>query len=158
MFSLGIQNLHIQSLGLRSLRSVSGGLVLLHNNSELCYTSSLSWESLLHPTQGHHRIVSKNKDPKVCGRWTHESQGPFEPPTVCTLIERLSLGSLFIWVKHLCQKQDAITFIVSADICTIKVSYLSAEVYDRAVYVCLMNPYAVVWTSANISTGMSVII
>uniref|UniRef100_A0A8C4F1R3 Receptor protein-tyrosine kinase n=1 Tax=Dicentrarchus labrax TaxID=13489 RepID=A0A8C4F1R3_DICLA len=44
VFSLAIQNLHIQSLGLRSLRSVSGGLVLLHNNSQLCYTSSLPWE------------------------------------------------------------------------------------------------------------------
>uniref|UniRef100_A0A4W6CLS4 Receptor protein-tyrosine kinase n=1 Tax=Lates calcarifer TaxID=8187 RepID=A0A4W6CLS4_LATCA len=55
VFSLAIQNLHIQSLGLRSLRSVSGGLVLLHNNSQLCYTSSLHWESLLHPTQGPHQ-------------------------------------------------------------------------------------------------------
>lgn len=67
VFSLAIQNLHIQSLGLRSLRSVSGGLVLLHNNSQLCYTSSLHWESLLHPTQGPHRIVNHNQDPKVCG-------------------------------------------------------------------------------------------
>uniref|UniRef100_A0A4W6CJY2 Receptor protein-tyrosine kinase n=1 Tax=Lates calcarifer TaxID=8187 RepID=A0A4W6CJY2_LATCA len=66
VFSLAIQNLHIQSLGLRSLRSVSGGLVLLHNNSQLCYTSSLHWESLLHPTQGPHRIVNHNQDPKVC--------------------------------------------------------------------------------------------
>uniref|UniRef100_A0A672J2S4 Receptor protein-tyrosine kinase n=1 Tax=Salarias fasciatus TaxID=181472 RepID=A0A672J2S4_SALFA len=41
VFSLAIQNLHIQSLGLRSLRSVSGGLVLLYNNSQLCYTASL---------------------------------------------------------------------------------------------------------------------
>uniref|UniRef100_A0A8C4F0Y4 Receptor protein-tyrosine kinase n=1 Tax=Dicentrarchus labrax TaxID=13489 RepID=A0A8C4F0Y4_DICLA len=60
VFSLAIQNLHIQSLGLRSLRSVSGGLVLLHNNSQLCYTSSLPWESLLHPTQGPHRILRTN--------------------------------------------------------------------------------------------------
>uniref|UniRef100_A0A8D3E717 Receptor protein-tyrosine kinase n=1 Tax=Scophthalmus maximus TaxID=52904 RepID=A0A8D3E717_SCOMX len=43
VFSLALQNLHIQSLGLRSLRSVSGGLVLLHNNSKLCYTNSLPW-------------------------------------------------------------------------------------------------------------------
>uniref|UniRef100_A0A8C5HPQ9 Receptor protein-tyrosine kinase n=1 Tax=Gouania willdenowi TaxID=441366 RepID=A0A8C5HPQ9_GOUWI len=56
VFSLAIQNLHIKSLGLRSLRSVSGGLVLLYNNSQLCYTSSLPWDSLLHPTQGPHRI------------------------------------------------------------------------------------------------------
>uniref|UniRef100_A0A8C9ZTN6 Receptor protein-tyrosine kinase n=1 Tax=Sander lucioperca TaxID=283035 RepID=A0A8C9ZTN6_SANLU len=68
VFSLAIQNLHIRSLGLRSLRSVSGGLVLLHNNSQLCYTSSLPWDSLLHPTQGPHRIVSKNQDEegRVC--------------------------------------------------------------------------------------------
>uniref|UniRef100_A0A8C6SV03 Receptor protein-tyrosine kinase n=1 Tax=Neogobius melanostomus TaxID=47308 RepID=A0A8C6SV03_9GOBI len=55
MFSLAVQNLHIESLGLRSLHSVSGGLVMLHNNSELCYTSSLPWDTLLHPTQGPHQ-------------------------------------------------------------------------------------------------------
>uniref|UniRef100_A0A8C9ZWW9 Receptor protein-tyrosine kinase n=1 Tax=Sander lucioperca TaxID=283035 RepID=A0A8C9ZWW9_SANLU len=74
VFSLAIQNLHIRSLGLRSLRSVSGGLVLLHNNSQLCYTSSLPWDSLLHPTQGPHRIVSKNQDAQLCeeeGRVCH---------------------------------------------------------------------------------------
>uniref|UniRef100_A0A8C4F6M0 Receptor protein-tyrosine kinase n=1 Tax=Dicentrarchus labrax TaxID=13489 RepID=A0A8C4F6M0_DICLA len=71
VFSLAIQNLHIQSLGLRSLRSVSGGLVLLHNNSQLCYTSSLPWESLLHPTQGPHRIVSNNQNPQVCEEEGH---------------------------------------------------------------------------------------
>uniref|UniRef100_A0A8C5HT74 Receptor protein-tyrosine kinase n=1 Tax=Gouania willdenowi TaxID=441366 RepID=A0A8C5HT74_GOUWI len=57
VFSLAIQNLHIKSLGLRSLRSVSGGLVLLYNNSQLCYTSSLPWDSLLHPTQGPHLCI-----------------------------------------------------------------------------------------------------
>lgn len=67
VFSLAIQNLHIRSLGLRSLRSVSGGLVLLHNNSQLCYTSSLPWGILLHPTQGPHRIVSQNQDAQLCG-------------------------------------------------------------------------------------------
>ncbi|KAM7370854.1 hypothetical protein PAMP_010368 [Pampus punctatissimus] len=71
VFSLAIQNLHIQSLGLRSLRSISGGLVLLHNNPQLCYTNSLPWESLLHPTQGPHYIVSYNQDPKVCGEEGH---------------------------------------------------------------------------------------
>uniref|UniRef100_A0A8C6SY98 Receptor protein-tyrosine kinase n=1 Tax=Neogobius melanostomus TaxID=47308 RepID=A0A8C6SY98_9GOBI len=67
MFSLAVQNLHIESLGLRSLHSVSGGLVMLHNNSELCYTSSLPWDTLLHPTQGPHRIVS----PKACDAQGH---------------------------------------------------------------------------------------
>ncbi|MEQ2197268.1 hypothetical protein XENOCAPTIV_026761, partial [Xenoophorus captivus] len=66
VFSLAIQNLHIQSLGLRSLRSISGGLVLFFNNSQLCYTNSMPWETLLHPTQGPHRIVSLNRDPQMC--------------------------------------------------------------------------------------------
>ncbi|CAL9699108.1 unnamed protein product [Knipowitschia caucasica] len=66
VFSLAVQNVHIESLGLRSLHSVSGGLVMLHNNSQLCYTSSLPWDTLLHPTQGPHRIVSQNQDPQTC--------------------------------------------------------------------------------------------
>ncbi|KAK7919626.1 hypothetical protein WMY93_010910 [Mugilogobius chulae] len=66
VFSLAVQNLHIQSLGLRSLHSVSGGLVMLYNNPQLCYTSSLPWDTLLHPTQGPHRIVSQNQDPQTC--------------------------------------------------------------------------------------------
>ncbi|XP_029933786.1 receptor tyrosine-protein kinase erbB-2 [Myripristis murdjan] len=66
VFSLGVQNLQIRSLGLRSLRSVSGGLVLIHNNSQLCYTNSLPWGSLLHPAQGLHRIVNHNQDLQLC--------------------------------------------------------------------------------------------
>ncbi|XP_049614465.1 receptor tyrosine-protein kinase erbB-2 isoform X2 [Syngnathus scovelli] len=71
VFSLAVQNLHIQSLGLRSLRSISGGLILLHNNPRLCYTNSLPWSSLLHPTQGPHYIVNQNRDPQVCEREGH---------------------------------------------------------------------------------------
>uniref|UniRef100_A0A8C1LK41 Receptor protein-tyrosine kinase n=1 Tax=Cyprinus carpio TaxID=7962 RepID=A0A8C1LK41_CYPCA len=48
VFSLGVQSLPIESLGLRSLSSVSGGIVLIHNNSRLCYTSSLPWNSIRH--------------------------------------------------------------------------------------------------------------
>uniref|UniRef100_A0A674DQ17 Receptor protein-tyrosine kinase n=1 Tax=Salmo trutta TaxID=8032 RepID=A0A674DQ17_SALTR len=67
VFSLGVQSIQIRSLGLRSLRSISGGLVLLHNNSQLCYTQDLPWGTLLHPTQGPHRIVNANQDPQECG-------------------------------------------------------------------------------------------
>uniref|UniRef100_A0A8C8FA07 Receptor protein-tyrosine kinase n=1 Tax=Oncorhynchus tshawytscha TaxID=74940 RepID=A0A8C8FA07_ONCTS len=73
VFSLGVQSIQIRSLGLRSLRSISGGLVLLHNNSQLCYTQDLPWGTLLHPTQGPHRIVNANQDPQelVEGRMCH---------------------------------------------------------------------------------------
>uniref|UniRef100_A0A8C1LEQ6 Receptor protein-tyrosine kinase n=1 Tax=Cyprinus carpio TaxID=7962 RepID=A0A8C1LEQ6_CYPCA len=66
VFSLGVQSLPIESLGLRSLSSVSGGIVLIHNNSRLCYTSSLPWNSLLHPTQGPNLISNNNQDQQTC--------------------------------------------------------------------------------------------
>lgn len=95
MFSLAIQNLQITSLGLRSLRSISGGLVLLHNNSQLCYTSSLPWENIVHPTLGPHRIVSKNQEPRICGRSFRPCPGVCVVATAagCTLIAHLSVGS-----------------------------------------------------------------
>uniref|UniRef100_A0A8C0Y4R1 Receptor protein-tyrosine kinase n=1 Tax=Cyprinus carpio carpio TaxID=630221 RepID=A0A8C0Y4R1_CYPCA len=68
VFSLGVQSLPIKSLGLRSLSSVSGGIVLIHNNSRLCYTSSLPWNSLLHPTQGPNLISNNNQDQQTCGK------------------------------------------------------------------------------------------
>uniref|UniRef100_A0A671PUL3 Receptor protein-tyrosine kinase n=1 Tax=Sinocyclocheilus anshuiensis TaxID=1608454 RepID=A0A671PUL3_9TELE len=66
VFSLGVQSLQIESLGLRSLCSVSGGIVLIYNNSRLCYTSSLPWNSLLHPTQGPNLISNNNQDQQTC--------------------------------------------------------------------------------------------
>ncbi|KAL0984479.1 hypothetical protein UPYG_G00142050 [Umbra pygmaea] len=66
VFSLAVQSIQIRFLGLRSLQSISGGLVLLHNNSQLCYTQNLPWATLLHPTQGPHRIVNGNQDPALC--------------------------------------------------------------------------------------------
>uniref|UniRef100_A0A8C2F748 Receptor protein-tyrosine kinase n=1 Tax=Cyprinus carpio TaxID=7962 RepID=A0A8C2F748_CYPCA len=63
---LKFQSLPIESLGLRSLSSVSGGIVLIHNNSRLCYTSSLPWNSLLHPTQGPNLISNNNQDQQTC--------------------------------------------------------------------------------------------
>ncbi|CAL8380821.1 unnamed protein product [Gadus morhua 'NCC'] len=71
VFSLVLQDLNISSVGSRSLRSVSGGLVLIHNNSRLCYTSSLPWDTLLHPSQGPTRILSLNQDPRVCEEQGH---------------------------------------------------------------------------------------
>ncbi|TSL75241.1 Receptor tyrosine-protein kinase erbB-2 [Bagarius yarrelli] len=66
VFSLGVQSLHIESLGLRSLRRVSGGLVLIYNNFKLCYTSSLPWSKLLYPNQELNLISNNNRDPDTC--------------------------------------------------------------------------------------------
>uniref|UniRef100_A0A8C9W4Q2 Receptor protein-tyrosine kinase n=1 Tax=Scleropages formosus TaxID=113540 RepID=A0A8C9W4Q2_SCLFO len=67
VFSLGVQYLHVESLGLRSLRRVSGGLILLHGNHRLCYTTSIPWAALMHPMEGPHLILSDNRSPEECG-------------------------------------------------------------------------------------------
>ncbi|KPP57549.1 hypothetical protein Z043_124713, partial [Scleropages formosus] len=66
VFSLGVQSLNIESLGLRSLRNVAGGLILIHNNSRLCYTSSLPWKALLPPDRSAQFIVTANRSPQDC--------------------------------------------------------------------------------------------
>ncbi|MBN3309815.1 ERBB2 kinase, partial [Amia calva] len=73
VFSLGVQSVHVKSLGLRSLKSVSGGLVLLHNNSQLCYTNSLPWDTIQSP-HGQQLIDTANRPPEMCeaeGRVCH---------------------------------------------------------------------------------------
>ncbi|XP_006638316.3 receptor tyrosine-protein kinase erbB-2 [Lepisosteus oculatus] len=65
VISLGVQSVQVESLGLRSLREVSGGLVLLHDNTNLCYTPSLPWGTIQQPhTQ--QLIDTHNKPPNVC--------------------------------------------------------------------------------------------
>ncbi|TRY58694.1 hypothetical protein DNTS_023105 [Danionella cerebrum] len=86
VFSLGVQSLQIESLGLRSLRSVSGGLVLIHNNPRLCYTSSLPWNSLLRPTQEPNLISNSNQELEACGCW-----GP--GPSQCVSCENYKRGT-----------------------------------------------------------------
>ncbi|KAJ8245912.1 hypothetical protein GJAV_G00261620 [Gymnothorax javanicus] len=66
VFSLGVLSLEIESLGLRSLRSVSGGLVLLHGNPRLCFTSSLPWDTLLQPAPEPLLIGTDNRSPEEC--------------------------------------------------------------------------------------------
>uniref|UniRef100_A0A3P9L4X9 Receptor protein-tyrosine kinase n=2 Tax=Oryzias latipes TaxID=8090 RepID=A0A3P9L4X9_ORYLA len=70
VFSLAIQSLNIESLGLRSLRSVSGGLVMVYNNSQLCYVDDALLKNLSHHGEGSKIIISNTKQPQVC-----ESEG-----------------------------------------------------------------------------------
>ncbi|XP_073428673.1 receptor tyrosine-protein kinase erbB-2 isoform X1 [Dendrobates tinctorius] len=45
-YSLVIRNLSISSLGLRSLKVISSGLVLIEGNSKLCFLDTVSWSDL----------------------------------------------------------------------------------------------------------------
>ncbi|CAI9619334.1 unnamed protein product, partial [Staurois parvus] len=45
-YSLVVRNLSISSLGLRSLKEISSGLVLLEANPNLCYLDSIPWTKI----------------------------------------------------------------------------------------------------------------
>ncbi|KAL2078715.1 hypothetical protein ACEWY4_026400 [Coilia grayii] len=68
VLSLGVRSLHIESLGLRSLKRVTGGLVLISDNPQLCYTHSVPWTHILRSSQsGNNSIISNaNADTHTC--------------------------------------------------------------------------------------------
>uniref|UniRef100_A0A8C7YQA9 Receptor protein-tyrosine kinase n=1 Tax=Oryzias sinensis TaxID=183150 RepID=A0A8C7YQA9_9TELE len=71
VFSLAIQNLNIESLGLRSLRSVSGGLVMVYNNSQLCYVDDALLKNLSHHGEGSKIIISNTNFCRAAGHVCH---------------------------------------------------------------------------------------
>ncbi|XP_023687473.2 receptor tyrosine-protein kinase erbB-2 [Paramormyrops kingsleyae] len=69
VLSLGVQNLQVESLGLRSLRRITGGLVLLNGNRRLCHASSIRWERIMHPPKRsglQQVILTENRSPEEC--------------------------------------------------------------------------------------------
>ncbi|MGH0140767.1 UNVERIFIED_CONTAM: hypothetical protein FKN15_026157 [Acipenser sinensis] len=73
VFALGVQNVNIEALALRSLKEVSGGLVLIHQNPRLCYTPTIPWESIF-KNRKPEVIQSANKAAELCaaeGRECH---------------------------------------------------------------------------------------
>lgn len=60
---------HLHWLGLRSLREVSAGHVLIKNNPQLCYLQQQQpWTHLLHSSSQEVKMVN-NGPPEVCGQW-----------------------------------------------------------------------------------------
>lgn len=58
---------HLEHLGLRLLREVSSGDVVIRNNPRLCYTGDGNyWRSLLRLEKQRY-IVAKNADQETCG-------------------------------------------------------------------------------------------
>uniref|UniRef100_A0AAY4APJ6 Receptor protein-tyrosine kinase n=1 Tax=Denticeps clupeoides TaxID=299321 RepID=A0AAY4APJ6_9TELE len=100
VISLGVQSLQIESLGLRSLQNVNGGIILLHGNPQLCYTDSVPWTSILHASQSLNLIRNGNQDPAVCedeGRVCHPlcgEEGCWGPgPTQCVKCVKYQRGT-----------------------------------------------------------------
>uniref|UniRef100_A0A8D0GMK9 Receptor protein-tyrosine kinase n=1 Tax=Sphenodon punctatus TaxID=8508 RepID=A0A8D0GMK9_SPHPU len=64
-YSLTLQNLSISWLGLRSLREVSSGMVLMHRNPNLCFIQRVPWDDLFrNPRQT--LFQTENRPPEQC--------------------------------------------------------------------------------------------
>lgn len=67
-YSLTLQDLAVQALGLRALREISSGMVLVHHNPQLCFLQKVPWQSIFrNPRQ--RLFQTHNKPPKQCGKW-----------------------------------------------------------------------------------------
>ncbi|KAI3355585.1 hypothetical protein L3Q82_018406 [Scortum barcoo] len=84
-----VKALHLRSLGLRSLKEVSAGWVIMKDNSQLCYTGPKQWTHLFRSSD---QIITmrNNAPPDVCERQNQTcdsectDQGCWGPgPTMC---------------------------------------------------------------------------
>lgn len=79
-FSFAVVGLNITSLGLRSLKEVSDGDVVITGNRRLCYADTVNWKTLF-GTPGQKTKIEKNKDGKDCResplRWGCTSRASF---------------------------------------------------------------------------------
>ncbi|XP_064380782.1 receptor tyrosine-protein kinase erbB-2 [Dromaius novaehollandiae] len=68
-YSLTLRDLAVTALGLRSLREISSGMVLVHHNPQLCFLQKVPWDSIFrNPRQ--RLFQTHNKPPEQC-----ESEG-----------------------------------------------------------------------------------
>lgn len=61
-----VASLNITSLGLRSLKEISDGDVIIMENKKLCYTSKNHWKKLF-KLAGQSATIEKNGDAATCG-------------------------------------------------------------------------------------------
>ncbi|KAM9101103.1 epidermal growth factor receptor [Sarcophilus harrisii] len=69
-FSLAIVGLDITSLGLRSLKEISDGDVVISRNRQLCYANTINWTKLF-GTKSQKTKITNNKDEKECQALEH---------------------------------------------------------------------------------------
>ncbi|XP_028917874.1 epidermal growth factor receptor isoform X1 [Ornithorhynchus anatinus] len=64
-FSLAIVNLNISYLGLRSLKEISDGDVIISKNKNLCYANTICWKKLF-STQNQNYKIENNRNENEC--------------------------------------------------------------------------------------------
>lgn len=64
---------HLRWLGLRSLKEVSAGKVVLKNNPQLCYTQPFQWTHLFRSAD-QTATIRNNQPADICGKFVFESE------------------------------------------------------------------------------------
>ena len=64
-FSLAVVGLDIMSLGLRSLKEISDGDVIISGNRKLCYADTINWKKLFGTSNQKTKIIN-NRSEKEC--------------------------------------------------------------------------------------------
>ncbi|KAM4856602.1 epidermal growth factor receptor isoform 2-T2 [Urocitellus parryii] len=97
-FSLAVVGLNITSLGLRSLKEISDGDVIISGNRNLCYANTINWKKLF-GTSGQKTKIINNRDEKDCKNRGHfcnplcSSEGCWGPePRDCVSCQNVSRG------------------------------------------------------------------
>lgn len=68
-YSLGIVNQDsLKSLGLRSLKEISDGDVIIRKNANLCYANSVNWTSIFKDNQN--TRIENNSPEEECSKFT----------------------------------------------------------------------------------------
>lgn len=73
-FSLAVVGLHITSLGLRSLKEISDGDVIISGNRQLCYANTINWKTLFGTSSQKTKILG-NRNEKDCSKWSPRRRG-----------------------------------------------------------------------------------
>lgn len=66
-FSLAVVGLDITSLGLRSLKEISDGDVIISGNRNLCYANTIKWKKLFGTSSQKTKIIN-NRSEKDCSK------------------------------------------------------------------------------------------
>lgn len=87
--SVVVAQLNITSLGLYSLKEISGGDVVITKNQNLCYTRESHWKRLF-KSEGQSATVEGNADAATCGEWSFFSKSIF----CCFVLQLISQISI----------------------------------------------------------------
>lgn len=87
-----VRTKHLRWLGLRSLKEVSAGKVMLKDNLQLCYTQPFQWRRLFRSDQ-QNATISNNRPAELCGEYVLVSE-PRHGSSTSACMSRIQLAKV----------------------------------------------------------------